>query len=188
MLNFDDELWLPVVGFESMYIVSNTGRVKSLRRNKMLAQNPSGTSAYMYVKLTVQRKLHNRSVHRLVAQAFVPNPNCKPMVNHIDGNKLNNNACNLEWVTCSENHRHAFAIGLKTKDQVKTQLGRKWGSASKYHNVSYDQSRNKWKAAIKVDGKALAQRRFNTEREAAAFVNELIDTYGLTNRPRNIIE
>ena len=188
VLNLNDEQWLPVVGFENFYIVSTTGKVRSLRRNKQLAENTTGTSKYMYVKLTVKMRLYNRSVHRLVAQAFVQNPGNKPMVNHIDGNKLNNNACNLEWVTCSENHHHAFATGLRSRESAKTQLGKKWGDMSKYHNVTYDAERNKWKMSLKLDGKVVVQKRFTSEQDAALYVNEMLDKFKITDRPKNIVE
>ena len=67
---------------------------------------------YETVGLTKDGEQRTKPVHRLIAQAFIPNPQNKPEVNHIDGYKLNNDLGNLEWVTTSENHRHAFRIGL----------------------------------------------------------------------------
>ena len=67
-----------------------------------------------YATFTAGRKGHRTrvSVHRLVAELFIPNPNNYQQVNHIDGNKENNCVCNLEWVTCSENNKHAYKMGL----------------------------------------------------------------------------
>jgi len=91
------------------YAISSEGLVFSIRRNRILA--PSVTSrGYAQIKLG---KDHRQSVHRLVALAFVPNPDGKKQVNHIDGVKLNNCADNLEWVSQSENMRHAYALGLQ---------------------------------------------------------------------------
>jgi hypothetical protein len=56
---------------------------------------------------------HPNKLHRVVAKCFIPNPNNKPQINHLDGNKLNNNIQNLEWVTNSENQKHAYSIGLR---------------------------------------------------------------------------
>ncbi len=67
---------------------------------------------YRTVLLTVNKKRLHRLVHRMVAEAFIPNPEDKPQVNHKDGNKLNNNAENLEWMTSKENHLHARDAGL----------------------------------------------------------------------------
>lgn len=117
------EVWKPVVGAEDKYMVSNLGNVKSLMRKvisdghlktvpeKMLSLC-KGTN-YLTVRL---RSFRGRCelVHRLVAEAFIPNPQNKPQVNHIDGNKLNNKVNNLEWVTFSGNNKHAFRTGLKS--------------------------------------------------------------------------
>lgn len=186
MLNFIDELWAEVVGYEGSYKVSTHGRVYSISRDVILKTFPTGTVAYLYARLSRNNKPKHFAVHRLVATAFIANPERKAMVNHRDGNKLNNNACNLEWVTCSENHRHAYAAGFRTP--ARAMLGVKCGRSSQYANVSYDSTRGKWKSSVKVHGKGVGQRRFATEQEAAAYVNEILDLYGLDDRPRNVIK
>lgn len=186
--------WKALVGYEGRYEVSNTGLIRSIRSNHGKYQERlikpyvrSNTCRYHYVNLTVKDHTTTEAVHRAVAKAFISNPLNKPMVNHIDGNKLNNNAWNLEWCTCSENHKHAYATGLKSrKDCAKRMIGTKWGKTSNYRNVTFDPSRNKWKGTMKHKGKMLPQKRFNTEIEAAQYVNYLIDTYKL-NRPKNNI-
>tara|TARA_A100001391_G_scaffold205421_1_gene206070 strand:- start:1487 stop:2026 length:540 start_codon:yes stop_codon:yes gene_type:complete len=110
--------------FEDHYQVSNLGRVRSKDRTilcsngnymhlkgKILAQEHHKTNCYR-VRLCVRTKKYSKSVHRLVAIAFIPNPDGKPEVNHIDGNRLNNNLENLEWVTQQENIDHAVETGL----------------------------------------------------------------------------
>lgn len=102
-----DEIWKPVAGFEGLYEVSNTGRVKSLKRlhtkERILSQwlNHRG---YARVTLWKENRQTKHSVHRLVADAFIPNPYGKPQVNHKDENKQNNAVENLEWCTQLENH------------------------------------------------------------------------------------
>ena len=103
-----EEIFKDVKGHEN-YAVSNKGRVLSKRREKIL--KPSVNSSN-YKKVVLDSK--NLYVHRLVAEAFCENPNQYNEVNHIDGNKWNNNYNNLEWVTKSENSQHAFDIGLRT--------------------------------------------------------------------------
>lgn len=194
MLNNNNEIWKDIKGYEERYQVSNMGRIKSIqdshgnyRENILSSRSRSKTCIYLYVQLWKKNTCSHNAIHRLVAQHFIPNPENKPMVNHLDGNKLKNNAYNLEWCTCSENHLHAFATGLRSKVVLtKRMIGTKWGKTSDYRNVTYDPSRNKWKGAIKHKGKMLPQKRFDTELEAAEYVNYLIDTYEL-NRPKNII-
>lgn len=121
-----EEIWKPVVGYEGIYEVSNHGNVKALERyvpykrwgkayKKKLKEKflkPS-KSLYCHTILSKDGDKEEVTIHRLVAEAFVENSELKCCVNHIDGNKLNNNAENLEWVTHSENHIHAADIGLK---------------------------------------------------------------------------
>lgn len=118
-----NEVWKTIDGTNGMYEVSNTGKVRSLNylghgktQELALAADHKG---YMRVRIfeeTGRRK--TAKVHRIVAQAFVPNPENKPEVNHKDGNKKNNNAENLEWVTPSENTAHAYKNGMKEKTRA----------------------------------------------------------------------
>lgn len=103
-----DEQWRVITGHPN-YAVSDRGRVRSLRRDKILAPQVM-RNGYLRVNLG---KGNGRFVHRLVCQEFVANPHGKPQVNHLDGDKQNNRAGNLEWVTQSENQLHAVATGLQ---------------------------------------------------------------------------
>lgn len=94
------EMWKYVKGYEGAYSVSNTGRVYSHKSEKILKTSATG---YGCVMLRKDGAGKIKYVHRLVAEAFVPNPENKPEVNHIDHNTQNNFASNLEWVTHLEN-------------------------------------------------------------------------------------
>ncbi len=102
-----EEVWRPVVGLEGRYEVSNLGRVKTLHhmnssRVQIMKTEFNGED-YERVEFRVDGVRHKYAVHRLVAEAFVPNPESKPCVDHIDGNRRNNHACNLRWCTHQEN-------------------------------------------------------------------------------------
>lgn len=98
-------------GFEK-YSVTRDGRVWSWNRNKFLAHSYHG-KGYPAVILYKDGKGYARSIHRLMALAYIPNPDNKPEVNHKDGDKRNNYLYNLEWATTSENAKHAYDIGLQ---------------------------------------------------------------------------
>lgn len=111
-------MWKKIKNF-SNYEVSETGEVRSLgargKAGKILRQHCNQKRrGYYYVGLgTGQRGVYaTKAVHRLVAEAFIPNPEHKPQVNHKDGNKANNAVTNLEWVTHTENIHHSIATGL----------------------------------------------------------------------------
>ena len=108
------EIWKPIAGYELLYEVSNLGRVKSLKRNTTVGgiMKLQINRGYVQVSLCKQGRHCTKKLHRLVAEAFLPNPYAKPEVNHKDGNKKNNRVSNLEWSTGSENINHAFSTGL----------------------------------------------------------------------------
>lgn len=117
------EIWKDIEGYEGLYQVSNQGRIKRLAgkvENKnggmrFFPENvrkPINVHGYLYCDLYKDNKECRKAIHRLVASAFIDNPENKPQVNHINGNKLDNRAENLEWCTQSENNLHAFSLGL----------------------------------------------------------------------------
>ena len=102
-----------VVDYGGKYQVSNFARVRSFYRGKTkIIKTDIIHTGYLRVTLYKNGKTQNRYVHVLVARAFIPNPDNKPFVNHIDGNKQNNSIENLVWATPSENIQHAFETGL----------------------------------------------------------------------------
>lgn len=109
--NKQNEIFIPVRGYEGLYEVSNRGNVRSIYRGRntgrLLVQ--SINNGYPFVTLSNGKSL-TRTVHRLVAEAFLSNPDNKPTVNHKDGNRSNNSLENLEWATRSEQQIHAFHV------------------------------------------------------------------------------
>lgn len=127
------EEYVDILGFEGKYMVSNTGNVKTIGRwshaeyskrwiDEGIKNAIPDKDGYLIVTLSVSPKKKRISIHRLVAKAFIPNPDGKPQVNHIDGNKRNNHVLNLEWCTSSENNFHAYRICRKTIHRPYTKL------------------------------------------------------------------
>ena len=131
------EIWKDIKGYEGLYQISSFGNVKSLDRyiinkngdkqyfpGKYLTQGISDN--YLKVILSKNNKQRTFRVHILVARAFIPNPENKPEVNHIDGNKKNNKVNNLEWNTRSENELHAYKNGLAKPSNKQKQAVAKY--------------------------------------------------------------
>lgn len=121
------EQWRPIKGYEGLYEVSDLGRVRSLdrynkgrvRRGRILRHYVTG-SEYYQVCLSKEGAQRNIAVHRLVAEAFVPNPHGKDTVNHINEDKLDNRACNLEWLTRKENLNYGTRAERQRKSLTKS--------------------------------------------------------------------
>ena len=111
------EVWKDIKEYEGLYQISNLGRIKSLPKKysplEIIMKCQIINNGYYIIHLKKEGKRKNYLVHRLVAEEFIKNTHNKKYVNHKDGNKTNNNIYNLEWVTMSENHYHAFKLGLK---------------------------------------------------------------------------
>ena len=133
-----EEIWKPIKGYEGIYEISNKGRVKSLSRKVFTPSVPNKTIKekilkpcirsknykYYFVGLLKDKKRKYIAIHRLVADAFLPNPYNFSQADHLDGNKLNNNVDNLEWVTPKENTRRAWEKGLAKNSKHQREVAR----------------------------------------------------------------
>lgn len=106
-----EEIWKDIKDFEGLYQISNFGKVKNSRTNRIL-KNKKDKDGYLYVILSKKSKIKALKIHRLVGIAFISNIKNKPQINHIDGDKTNNNINNLEWCTHEENMKHAWENNL----------------------------------------------------------------------------
>lgn len=134
-----DEEWRDVVGFEGLYQISNLGRVKSLpliiKYQEKERQSPERLRkvqktchGYLFVRLKKGGKNQHKTIHRMIAEAFIPNPNNYPCVNHIDSNRLNNTIKNLEWCTYAHNERWAWETNDKWNKTIpkRQPMNHKW--------------------------------------------------------------
>lgn len=110
-------------GDKTKYKVSSDGRIKNTETKKELSTNTIDRYWYCQICLSHKAKKYVRTLHTLVARAFIPNPENKPQVNHKDGNKLNNNVSNLEWATNQENIIHAYKTGLHDNVAIGSKHG-----------------------------------------------------------------
>lgn len=118
------------------YSVSDNGEVRKDTTNRLMKLQIQ--QGYSHVTIQINRKPKRFRVHRLVAEAFIPNPDGKPYVNHIDGNRQNNSVTNLEWVTPAENTRHAVDTGLMlpTRERAVVQFSLDGEKIAEYVSIS----------------------------------------------------
>ena len=158
-----EEIWRPIEGYEGLYEVSNLGRVRSLdrydsrnqfRKGRIMKQNNDGRD-YMSIQLCLNGKLKKYFVHRLVAEAFLPNPDNLPQVNHKDEDKSNNRVDNLEWCTAKYNLsygtrniriretliKNGYWTGLseKEKEERRKEYMKKYDEENKERRMKYFQ-------------------------------------------------
>ena len=140
------EIWKDIKELSNKYQISNTGKIRSCFDNPKILS--TFVDKYGYERIVINKK--HFSVHRLVAKAFIPNPKNKPQVNHIDGNKTNNNVNNLEWSTNSENQKHSFRV-LKTVPPMKNHFGS--NHVASKHIFQFDKSNifiKEWNSIIEA--------------------------------------
>jgi len=133
------EIWKFIPNTNNCYSVSNYGNIRSNQRygknnysiREKILQPGKNNKGYLKVDLIVNDIRYSKLVHRLVAESFLDNYSEKLQVNHIDGNKLNNAVTNLEMVTCSENYKHAYKLGLMKVTDNK----RKGWQKTALHNI-----------------------------------------------------
>lgn len=124
------EAWKPVVGFEGLYEVAPCGAIRNAKTLRWLSPSVKD-DGYTSVKLFKDGRGYQKSVHRVVAEAYLPNLESKPQVNHKDLNKKNNDVSNLEWVTQEENLAHAIRNGTNKTRISKLKMN------EKYHDKFY---------------------------------------------------
>jgi hypothetical protein len=178
-----NEVIVDLPRYEGLYKVSSMGYITNGRKTLKTYTINSG---YLCLKLhDANGDRTSHLLHRLIAQAFIPNPHNLPQVNHINGNKSDCTVENLEWMTALDNRHHAADAGLWTYN--KPTIGLKLGTSSQYHNVCWDKNRGKWLSSVYVDGKAVGQKRFEHEIDAAKHSDSIIKSFGLQDRTLNFI-
>ena len=148
----EQEQWKPIQEFNGEYEVSNLGRVRSMKRyygmvGRIMPQTIQ-RKGYYAVTFWMNNKAYCRKVHRLVIEAFTPNPDNLPCINHIDGNKLNNHVSNLEWCTYQANMQHAVRTGLTHPHRWTDEERKQISERNKGQKVT-DEQRAKLSAAMK---------------------------------------
>lgn len=127
-LLFDSEKWQDIPGYNGLYQISSLLRIRSVpKKNRRfrwhIKQLLLLKTGYPYISMTINGKHYNKMVHRLVAITFIPNPENKPEVNHINGVKTDYRIENLEWCTRKENVQHALRTGLSGVHKLPPSFG-----------------------------------------------------------------
>lgn len=164
-------------------MVSNKGRIKSCERKaktwrgtrtireKVMSTNATNGHGYYYVTFTRNGKRKNEYVHRLVAEAFIPNPMNLPCVNHKNYDTSNNEAENLEWVTQEENVRYS-----RLRMRKERASHRQSGTGEKYIYVRSYSNRTRYRVCIRRDGYDAVEKQFSTLSDAIAFRDSILSS------------
>lgn len=175
------EHWKPIDGYEGSYMISDLGRVKSIERKArthrgfrtvrgvIMSTKADNGHGYKYVTLTKDGKRKNVYIHRLVAGAFLDNPDNLPCVNHRDFDVSNNRANNLEWVTQQQNVEYSKARMRKEKRTHKPS-----STGEKYIYTRNCGNRTRYRVCIKRDGYEPVERSFKALEEAIRFRNSVL--------------
>lgn len=153
------EEWRQITDYPN-YKISNLGQVRN-SKGKILALDI--TRGHYYIKLYKDSKGKMKYIHKLIAEAFIPNPNNFPLIDHIDRNPLNNSIDNLRWATISQN-----GYNRQTKPH-----------SSKYRGVYWNKETNKWVCKISINNKTKYIGQYETEEEGAKAFNEFVISHDL---------
>ena len=163
-------IYKPIPGYEGLYSVSNKGDVFSHKRNQKLSPK---TSSKGYLRVTLCKGIENHKtfgIHRLVALAFIPNPDNKPTVNHLNEIKSDNRAENLEWATAAEQNIYGTRIdrAVAHTDWGKRNEKLDYNEIAKKHDYSQEKMCNRKRTRVLKDGKVIGE--FRSQREASDFI------------------
>lgn len=156
------ETWKPVKGYEGIYEVSNLGRVRNIKRKNKIVKSYLTRTGYRRVQLSKAAITKNHLVHRLVADAFLPKPENKDVINHKDFNRANNSVENLEWLTYQENSHYSM------DRMVQAQLNRNRVCKTKHHNIY--PNRKHFAVRVSRYGKEIINKTFPTLDEAVCYL------------------
>ena len=171
------EIWLDIADLP--YKISSLGNVERRddapykHKSKKYVTPYISNKGYLCINLYKNSKVHKYQIHRLIALAFIPNPDSLPEINHIDGNPLNNNLANLEWCTHQYNMQHAWDTGLHLNRHANASTKRT-KSTSEYIGVSWSEQRKRWCVHVTFSKKHYSAGRFTDEVEAAIAYDNLI--------------
>lgn len=162
----DSSIWKEVKGYEGRYFISDQGKIKNKK-----ASLKSAIDKYGYEKVTLYKNGQGKcfKIHRLVALHFLPNPDGKDFVNHLDHDKLNNRVENLEWVNHAENMCHHFS-----KDRHRRK--------SRYVGLIWKEKDKVWLSRVKVKGKYVYVKEFKNEEEAYEARKKFIQENGIQEK------
>ena len=152
---------IDIKGYEGIYKISKTGKVWSNMSMRYIGSNVKG--AYSIVDLRKDGNQNIKTIHRLVAEHFIPNENNLREVNHIDGNKHNNDISNLEWVSSSRNTKHGWENNLLKPDGIVK-------ARRKLSPKQVIEIRNRYKPRCMINGTRALSREFNVSQAQISFI------------------